>query len=47
MDTVKRLKDNEILLEVCPTSNVQTNIVSEYKDHPIKRLIDNSLKVSN
>lgn len=46
MDTVKRLKDNEILLEVCPTSNVQTNIVSEYKDHPIKRLIDNSLKVS-
>ena len=31
---------NKVTLEVCPTSNVQTNAVDKYTDHPIKKLID-------
>ncbi len=29
------IRKNEILLEICPTSNVQTNAVSTYDKHPI------------
>jgi len=29
------LIDKNILLEICPTSNVQTNSVNEYMEHPI------------
>lgn len=35
-DLINKLKDNNILLELCPTSNVQTNSVDIYKNHPIK-----------
>lgn len=35
---LKRIIDNNILLEVCPTSNVQTNAVLGYEEHPILRL---------
>ena len=35
-DLINKLKDNNILLELCPTSNVQTNSVDVYKNHPIK-----------
>ncbi len=35
---LKRIIDNNILLEICPTSNVQTNVVSEYQKHPILTL---------
>lgn len=45
IDTVKKIKDNNILLEVCPTSNVQTNVVKDYKSHPIKKLFDLGVKV--
>lgn len=37
------LKENEILLEICPQSNVDTNIVVEKKEHPIKQLYANML----
>lgn len=40
------IKDNDILLEVCPTSNVQTNICETFKDHPIKKLYDYGVKLS-
>ena len=33
---IKKLKENDILLELCPTSNVQTNSIDVYKNHPIK-----------
>lgn len=33
--TQNKLKDKQILLEVCPTSNIQTNCIEEYKKHPI------------
>lgn len=36
--TIELIKENNVLLEVCPTSNVQTNAVDEYVFHPIKEL---------
>ena len=41
----QELKNKDILLEICPTSNVDTKIVKNYCDHPIKELHKN-LKVS-
>ncbi len=40
MDIVKLIKDKDITLEVCPTSNIQTNIYQDYQSHPIKKLYD-------
>lgn len=42
-ELMNRLRENEILLEVCPGSNVDTNIVTEKKNHPVKRLFSNLL----
>lgn len=42
-ELMKTLKENKILLEVCPQSNVDTSIVVEKKDHPIKQLFSNAL----
>ena len=41
----KMLRDNNVLLEICPTSNVQTNSISEYENHPIYNFYKNDLKV--
>ena len=38
--------NKKILLEVCPTSNVQTDIINVYKEHPIKKLIEKGAIVS-
>lgn len=40
------IKENNILLEICPTSNVQTNAVSTYIKHPILNLYNNDILVS-
>jgi adenosine deaminase len=40
------VRDRQILLEVCPTSNVQTGVVSSYAGHPLKSLIDYGIPVS-
>jgi len=45
-NTVKLIKDNNVLLEVCPTSNVQTNAVDKYLEHPIKKLYDMGVKLN-
>lgn len=45
-DTIKLIKENNILLEVCPTSNVQTNSVDVYSNHPIKKLYGLGVKLS-
>lgn len=45
-DLLKRIKDEDILLEICPTSNIQTNVIDEYINHPIKQFIDQDIKVS-
>ena len=40
------IKENNITLEVCPTSNIQTNIFENYYDHPIKKLYDMDILVT-
>lgn len=35
---IRELCEKKILLEVCPTSNVQTHVVSSYEEHPISLL---------
>lgn len=36
----------DILLEVCPTSNIQTNAFKDYMNHPIKKLYDLNVKMN-
>lgn len=36
LETQVLLKDKEVLLEMCPTSNVQTNAIETYADHPLE-----------
>lgn len=42
---MEELKNKDILLEVCPTSNIQTNIVDTYKEHPLREIFDYGIKV--
>lgn len=42
---VDKIKDNNILLEICPTSNVQTNVVDKYENHPIIKLYKEGILV--
>ena len=37
-DLISEIKEKNILLEICPTSNVQTNAVASYDKHPIYQL---------
>ena len=45
-DLLARLKREDILLEVCPTSNVQTGAVPSLSAHPIKRFLDLGIPVA-
>ncbi len=45
-ETINSLIKNDCLLEICPTSNVQTNIVDIYANHPIKELYNRGIKIS-
>ena len=45
-EVMKWLKEHEIVLHVCPTSNVMLGIVGDYKEHPIKLLFHNGVKVT-
>lgn len=40
------LKNNKIMLEVCPTSNYQTNAIKEYYEHPIYKMYKDSINIS-
>lgn len=44
-DTIKLLKEKNILLEICPTSNVQTNSVDKYENHPINKFYKDNLNI--
>ena len=44
-ETMKLLKEKDVLLEICPTSNVQTNSIDKYKNHPIYEFYKKGLKV--
>jgi len=45
VDVQHKLKENGVLLEICPTSNVQTNSISKYIDNPIYNFYKNGIKV--
>ena len=44
--TATYILENNIPLEICITSNIHTNMYSNYKDHPIKDLIDLNFPVT-
>lgn len=37
---MRHLRDRDIPLEVCPTSNIVTGVVQRLEDHPLRRLYD-------
>jgi len=39
------LKEKNILLEICPTSNIQTNAIDEYNNHPIYNFYKEGLNI--
>lgn len=43
---LKYLREKDIHLEVCLTSNVQTNVVDELKDHPVNEIYDAGISMS-
>ena len=45
-EVLNLIKEKNILLEICPTSNIQTNSVNTYKEHPIKKLYQLGIPLS-
>ena len=45
-EAIKLLIKEDILLEVCPTSNWLTQATEKLEDHPIRRLLDAGVKLS-
>lgn len=45
-EVMKLVKERDVVLEVCPTSNWLTNIVKKIEDHPLKYLYDQGVKVT-
>lgn len=46
LNFAKQYANKNIMLEICPTSNVQTKAVSSYQNHPIKTLFSLGYPVS-
>lgn len=44
--TIQNIIKKNITLEVCPTSNIDTNIYPSIKDHPIKELMNLGIKIT-
>jgi adenosine deaminase len=40
VELMEHLKANDVLLEICPTSNVRTGTVPSLEEHPVRRLWD-------
>jgi adenosine deaminase/aminodeoxyfutalosine deaminase len=45
-DLLRRLRDEQIPLEVCISSNVRTGAVAALKDHPVRRLFDAGVPIT-
>ncbi len=46
LDTINLIKNENITLEICPKSNLDTNIFSKLEDMPIKKLYDLGLNIT-
>ena len=44
--TIENLHKNQIHLEICPTSNIQTNSIDTYDNHPIYTFYKEGIKLS-
>lgn len=45
-ELVKHLVDEQVPIEVCPTSNICIGVFPSFADHPIKKMIDAGLNVT-
>ena len=45
-EILKLIKENNITLEICPTSNLQTHAIDNYKNHPIQYFYKNNILVT-
>lgn len=45
-EVVERLRSEQIVLTVCPLSNVSLKVVQDLRDHPLPRLLEEGLKVT-
>lgn len=45
-ETIEKLKENNITLEVCPTSNIDTGVYETMDEYPLKQLIDSGVKIT-
>lgn len=43
---LKLIKEKNVFLEMCPTSNLNTNAVKSLSEHPIKKYYDTGIKVT-
>lgn len=45
-EALNLIKEKDITLEVCPKSNLDTNMYNKLEEHPIKKLFDKGIKVT-
>ena len=45
-ELVRLIRDLDIVLEICPTSNIATKIYKDYENHPVITLFDQGIKVT-
>ncbi|MEP2980145.1 MAG: adenosine deaminase [Lentilitoribacter sp.] len=45
-DLVKRIADKQIVLEVCPCSNIALSVFESMKQHPFKQLVDAGIQTT-
>ncbi len=43
---IQLVKDKRIILEICPKSNIDTKVVSDYSNHPIRKIFDRKILVT-
>jgi len=44
--TMEFVNDRQVLLEICPTSNIHTGAVANLKSHPVKKIFDFGIPIS-
>lgn len=45
-EAYRKVKEKQVVLEMCPTSNVQTKAVQHYSEHPIYKFYKDGIKVT-